>query len=626
MSKITQESIPSVSAKAKRIFLRVVNFLLFTSIIIAQTDSIPVQFSFQSKSATSVSVVGSFSGWSNSFPMKKDTSGKWSVTLKLPEKYFYYKFIVDGNWIPDPANPSKVNDGGTSYNSILKAGNPPAPTRTKRRVYFPKENLPKPIFPSRADYIKLYYAAWEMAWQKISRGTSANGFVKEYMDEGFNEMIYQWDTCFMLAFAVYGRNIFPVMQSLDNFYGKQREDGYIQRVYSEQTGLQAGDPTENEPMINPPLFAWIELRYAVISGDTTRLPRVLPILIKYFDWIEKNTQSDSIRNLYYNSPLGSGMDNTPRPFVERGGWIDATAQHALAAKCISEIAKIVKDSRTEKYFESKSRQIFFTLQKYNWNKNKNFFFDVSSGGVQNSVQHIGAFWTLHLDSYFPGRFEFINHLRNPKEFWRPHVVPTLSADDPNYNPRGHYWRGSVWAPTNFMVVKGLEYQQQFSLADSIAENHLQNMTKIFTLGLNNDDAVPFEERYNDGYKTIWECYSPEYASPATRWDDTFFSRQDFVGWSGLGPIALFIENILGITVNGLENKITWRIHQKEEHGIERIQLRDQLISLKTIATSRGKQILIEAEKPFLLFVNWNNSSYIFDIKKKRETLDITIAR
>jgi hypothetical protein len=609
-------------AKMKKIIF-VLNIFLFNSIIFAQTDSIPVQFSFQSKSAASVSVVGSFSGWSNSFPMKKDSSGNWSVTLKLPEKYFYYKFIVDGNWIPDPSNPLKVNDGGTSFNSIIKVGNPPTPARRKRKIPFPKEKLPAPIFPSRPDYLNLYYAAWEMAWQKISAGTRRNGFVDAYMDEGFNEMIYQWDTCFMLAFAVYGRTVFPVMQSLDNFYRKQRDDGYIQRVYSEETGLQAGEPTNDEPMVNPPLFAWIELRYAIISGDTTRLPRVLPILIKYFDWMEKNTQSDSIRNLYYNSPLGSGMDNTPRPFVERGGWVDATAQQAFAAKNISAIAKILKDNRTEKYFESKSRQIFFTLQKYNWNKEKRFFFDVSSGGVQNSVKHIGAFWTLLIDSYFPGRFEFINHLRNPKEFWRPHVVPTLSADDPNYNPRGHYWRGGVWAPTNFMVVKGLENQQVFSLADSIAENHLKNMAEIFTLGLSNDESVAYEERYGDRYKTIWECYSPEYSSPATRWDDTFFSRQDFVGWSGLGPIALFIENVLGISVNGMENKVTWRIHQIEEHGIERIQLRDQFISLKTIKTSRGRQILVEAEKPFLLFVNWNNSSYIFDIKKKRETLDIT---
>jgi len=34
----------------------------------------------------------------------------------------------------------------------------------------------------------------------------------------------------------------------------------------------------------------------------------------------------------------------------------------------------------------------------------------------------------------------------------------------------------------------------------------------------------------------------------------FIPRQDFVGWSGVGPIALLIENILGIQLNGLENK------------------------------------------------------------------------
>ncbi|WP_414632104.1 hypothetical protein, partial [Acetomicrobium sp. UBA5826] len=33
------------------------------------------------------------------------------------------------------------------------------------------------------------------------------------------------------------------------------------------------------------------------------------------------------------------------------------------------------------------------------------------------------------------------------------MVPSLSADDLQYNPNGDYWRGSVWPPTNYMILR-----------------------------------------------------------------------------------------------------------------------------------------------------------------------------
>jgi hypothetical protein len=139
------------------------------------------------------------------------------------------------------------------------------------------------------------------------------------MDEGFNELIYQWDSCFMTAFAVYAREVFPVMASLDNFYDKQREDGYIQRVYWEKDGSLVNAPTSDEPMVNPPLFAWMEWRCYQITGDSSRIRRVLPVLTSYDEWLTHNCRSDKNRDLYYISMLGSGMDNTPRPGCGKSG-------------------------------------------------------------------------------------------------------------------------------------------------------------------------------------------------------------------------------------------------------------------------------------------------------------------
>lgn len=548
---------------------------------VKQEDILQVVFSYDNPEADSVFVAGSFNGWTPDLQMKKESSGIWKASIMLSPGYYYYKFVVDGAWIPDPANPVQVNDGGDSFNSILKVGDPPKPNRKVGKLGpLPEQKLPKPILDGNPGWVDLYYAAWRMAWEKISFGTPENGLVEKFMDEGFNEMIFQWDTVFMTMFGMYARHLFPVMPSLDNFYWKQRADGYIQRVYFEENGEEVDVPTPEEPVVNPPLFAWAEFRYVHMSGDTSRIIRVLPTLIQYFYWIETNCRSPYNPDLYYNTGLGSGMDNSPRPDIDQAVWVDFSAQQALAAKCIAELANRVGSEGIRQRFETNYKRIAKNIQRLCWDERKEFYFDRTRHDTLCRTKHVGAFWTfLSGVATEDQSSHMIRHLRNPAEFWRQHLVPTLSADDPNYEPKGHYWRGSVWAPTNYMVVKGLESVGYYDLAAEIAENHIGMIDHIYREFKPDEEKIAFEERYGDTYHTIWECYSSEFPEPATRWDNTFYSRQDFVGWSGLGPIAMLIENVMGIELDGMNNTVRWRIRRLDRHGVERIQLGGQWVSL-----------------------------------------------
>lgn len=69
--------------------------------------------------ATRVIVAGSFNKWNEAvFEMNKTTNG-WNLTLQVPPGVYEYKFIVDGKWIEDPNNPSKVRNEFNGYNSVL---------------------------------------------------------------------------------------------------------------------------------------------------------------------------------------------------------------------------------------------------------------------------------------------------------------------------------------------------------------------------------------------------------------------------------------------------------------------------------------------------------------------------
>jgi 1,4-alpha-glucan branching enzyme len=70
--------------------------------------------------AKSVSLAGTFNNWDpNADPMEKGEDGLWRTTLELAPGEYQYKFVVDGTWIEDPANPDAVDDGYGGVNSVL---------------------------------------------------------------------------------------------------------------------------------------------------------------------------------------------------------------------------------------------------------------------------------------------------------------------------------------------------------------------------------------------------------------------------------------------------------------------------------------------------------------------------
>lgn len=76
--------------------------------------------------ARRVVVAGSFNGFDpRELKMEYDqTAQEWYLDLFLKEGTWYYKFVVDGDWILDPANPDARPDGRGNENSVLGIGEP----------------------------------------------------------------------------------------------------------------------------------------------------------------------------------------------------------------------------------------------------------------------------------------------------------------------------------------------------------------------------------------------------------------------------------------------------------------------------------------------------------------------
>lgn len=492
----------------------------------------------------------------------------------------------------------KVLDGSDWVDTMGNAAEPLKPS-------FDRALIPQPVFDAEPGYVELYWKAWEQAyahvkWQK--------GLVQPlYMDEGlWDDTIWIWDSEFMVMFCKYAPKLFPGIQTLDNFYYTMLED--------------SGSSLRIQHPDNPPFFAWVENDYYKITGDRDHIRELLldkKFPQRYWDLFptlspERKLQFDhypialKYKGIGYEwNGISSGMDNTPRTRAGKGMlWVDAISQQALSALYISRLAKVAGDGATAREFEKKWKELRGIVNKYYWDDSDGCYYDIvpAPSGETASVADVQASpsaWRttgiLTPASFWPMLAEIPSkaQARRMTEFaLRPDKlggeVPwvTVSRDDPDFDANdGLYWRGSMWLPTAYMGIKALEKYGFQEAADTTAEKVLSWMLRTYC------DYEPH---------TIWECYSPTAPTPSSNHGKRV--RPDFCGWSALGPISLFIENVLGFhDIDASLRTVHWDIRHNCRLGLNNLTFGDTTTDL--LYDPAASTVTIRSNKPYCLILN-----------------------
>ncbi len=461
--------------------------------------------------------------------------------------------------------------------------------------------LPEPFWEGHDSAIACYWKAWELAFANLRQPTPQNGFVANYINPAFNDYLFMWDSVFMLHFGRYGQHVFDSQRTLDNLYAKQHPDGFICREIREADGSDAFgrfDPASTGPNV----LAWSEWAHYRAFRDRERLARAFPVLVAYHRWLrEYRTWRDGS---YWSTGWACGMDNQPR--VPAGYsvslspahqvWVDACLQQLFSARLLSRMAGALGRRSEVADMEAEAEFLVRYVNEQLWDEDAAFYFDLLRDGSLSTVKSIGAYWALLADAVPADRLErFVAHLRNPAEFARPDQVPSLAADDPHYRPDGGYWLGGVWAPTNYMVEAGLCHTGRRDLAHEIALTHLDHVVHVYK---------------QTG--TIWENYAPESASPGHP------AKRDFVGWSGLPPIAGLLEHIFGLESDSERARLTWNVQLLEGHGVSRYPFgKEGLVDLACARRSSPRekpQIRAGANIPLALEIRWEGGVESLDLQ------------
>jgi len=451
-----------------------------------------------------------------------------------------------------------------------------------------KRDFPKVHFYDQ-DFVDIYDRSW--AWVQDfwitpeGQGLSPEGYF--IYPDGDGSILHQYETIFSSFFFVYSNRNYHANQSLDFFYDHQEPSGAIRWKYD----LLSGEPIlpkDNPEGIGMPLFAWAEFNLFHKTANKKRIKDVMPVLQRYMAWIDATFKKD---NGLYKVPLtATTMTNSPRK--KAAFLVDFNTALSINALYMSALGDILND----KDLSFQYKRMYFSLKtrinSMMWDPDTGFYHDLDDGGRRQAQKTIAGFWPLLAEIPNEDKAErLISHLSNPKTFGVDHPFPSLSADDPDYDERGMGYRGSVFAPFTFMVVKGLEKYHRWDLARECAIRHLYYVL----------DALSPNGEQNKG--CLWEAYLPQKEGPAQWPGKEGFPRRQYLPFTGLSTITLMIENIIGLSISLPRKTVDWIIPNLEVMGIENLSLKRNLITILSNKSQRGWEIHMESEKLYYFTIN-----------------------
>jgi hypothetical protein len=206
----------------------------------------------------------------------------------------------------------------------------------------------------------------------------------------------------------------------------------------------------------PPIFAWAAWRVYQVSRDRDFLAEVYPALQEHYDyWWQSHHLGD---DLFTGGFLG--MDNLPRSPGQ--AQADASAWMAFFARDLVRIASELRDvDASDRYWADRGR-IQDAINTQLWDEETDFYYDRSADGGFVLHKSYSGLIPLIAGVVPADRMPAIlASLRDEGQFLAPGGIRSMSAASPLYQPglgdRGvnANWRGPVWLPINYLLVRSL---------------------------------------------------------------------------------------------------------------------------------------------------------------------------
>ncbi len=338
-----------------------------------------------------------------------------------------------------------------------------------------------------------------------------------------------WDSCFH-SIALSHLDVELAKKELESLLSFQQPDGFIPHVIFWRLNFfrprmkmwryLQGKGWSFRPrftgMIQPPVLGIaVETVYAK-TRDADFLDRVLPLVEKYFLWLDEFRDPDNDNLISIINPHESGLDWSPH-FDETLGFKEKTKDrkrlrrlgiadrlcdfrnkihgfdskkilalgyydvedvmmnvvYGASLKSIGRLFEIQGKQEKAISFYEKSRAVTKSLVLKCLHDDGLFYSIWGKEEKKLLVKTFVSLMPIMLEDMPRNIIETLveRHLINAAEFWPPYPIPSVALDEPTFDPAENrfIWRGPTWMNTNWFIVRGLRYHGYNEIADEIVE-------------------------------------------------------------------------------------------------------------------------------------------------------------
>jgi hypothetical protein len=473
-----------------------------------------------------------------------------------------------------------------------------------------KPGLPVPVLEGaeNQNLIDTYWYAWRLAFEEWFYEPKEKDQAVAFMNAcsfwaGWGSMQY-FDSSYIMQYARYANGAFPYITTFDNVYCRQHENGFIMKeTDSSNYEVWSSDPTL------PPVFPWAEWEYYLVSGDRGRLVRILLPIVKYYEWLQRYQRRDD--GLFYTDQGG------------HGDWeVSMNGTMAQFAWCAGQIAKTVGRRDLAAYFNKEAKTITTLIEAKLWDDEHGIYSARYKDGFATEPEPGRLYKIIHaacplMEGKAPRARakKVIRQILDSKVFMGKYGVRGLSDDS--------YYFLTDNRTMTFVPNEGRTDNMLLSKEQAWAPWQVEAIKALEAYGYT-DEAADLGERYARAIAATYaECGDiTEHA-----WTEKLGPGgcPRFVGWSGYGPIACLIEQILGFHCDAPNKRLYWRIRQTARHGIEKLAFGGITASLVCEArksVSDSCQITIEASDGFELVVDNGSGAKAYQIASGHSKLSV----
>jgi len=335
----------------------------------------------------------------------------------------------------------------------------------------------------------LYSRLWTVNADIRTNGLRHIPGVKETLLTGYpyNEF-YDWDLYFEnLYLSYYG--VWPYcFTNLREFLDREQPDGYVNRSLIKQRDRQQFKPFLAQLVVlgakqNKNDYEWVRGNY---YGR----------LKKYLDkWFSYDADENGLP--VWNSADAAGTDNQ----FSRAGQIGAFDIEGvdLASYLVRELRAmvIIADRLGMKpdvrEFTDHADHVVRLINDTLWNEQDGMYYDRNEKTNRLvKVKSATCFTPFFAQAATAERAQrtITQHLLSENEFWTEFPVASYAKTEPDYYQGSHRecnWRGSTWAPTNYMIFQGLRKYGYNEAAKDLA-------TRLFQMSIEKNAVL--REYYN----------------------------------------------------------------------------------------------------------------------------------